>query len=151
MNDELILSQKPSALELEKVRAAAARYMKGARAPSTWRAYRSDWDTFVAWCQKTLEQALPSDPSTVARFIAAQAEMGIAPATLSRRLSAIRLIHLSARLLPPTDAFVVHKAMREIRRARKLPIPRKAPAVDRDIIRMVNAVDLGTRRVDAGA
>jgi site-specific recombinase XerD len=129
------------AISLREARDAAAEYAKGSRAASTWRAYESDWRTFSAWCQKVERPALPADPSSVALFLAAQAKLGIAPATLGRRLAAIRLMHVGAKLASPHDALEVDEVMRGIRRAWKRPAAQKAPAVDEEIQRMVDAVE----------
>jgi site-specific recombinase XerD len=129
------------ALELEAAREAAETYAKGSRAASTWRAYESDWRMFGAWCQSVDRASLPADPATVALFLAAQAKLGIAPSTLGRRLAAIRLMHVGARLASPHDALQVDEVMRGIRRAWKRPVTQKAPAVDEEIKRMVNAVE----------
>ena len=129
------------ALELEAAREAAETYAKGSRAASTWRAYESDWRTFLAWCQSVDQASLPAEPATVALFLAAQAKLGVAPSTLGRRLAAIRLMHVGARLASPHDALQVDEVMRGIRRAWKRPVAQKAPAVDDEIKRMVDGVE----------
>ena len=99
------------ALELEAARGAAESYAKGSRAASTWRAYESDWRMFLAWCRAVGRVSLPAEPATVALFLAAQAKLGIAPSTLGRRLAAIRLMHVGARLASPHDAIQVDEVM----------------------------------------
>jgi site-specific recombinase XerC len=76
--------------------AAARRYARKSRAKSTWRAYRSDWQQFKAWCQTVGLQPIPAEPRTIAIFVANQASDGLNPSTLTRRLAAIRLVHLGA-------------------------------------------------------
>lgn len=120
---------------------AAAHYAKASRARSTWRAYAADWKAFQAWCRAVDLSPLPATPHTVALFIAAEAKNGRAPSTLGRRLSAIRLMHVGAKLPSPHDALEVDEVLRGIRRSWKQPPTRKAPAVDEDIKRMVDAVE----------
>ena len=60
-----------------------------ARAPSTQRAYGSDWRIFEAWCREADLPALPAHPATVAMFVAAPAVAGRKPSTLARRVAAI--------------------------------------------------------------
>jgi len=127
-------------VSLEEAQAAALSYARGSRAASTWRAYESDWRVFVAWCRAVHRPALPADASSVALFLAAEAKRGLAPSTLGRRLAAIRLMHVGARFASPHDAIEVEEVMRGIRRAWKRPPAQKAPAVDSDIQRMVDAV-----------
>jgi site-specific recombinase XerD len=130
----------PSTLSLEAAQVAAQEYARGSRAASTWRAYEADWKAFLAWCQSVEQAALPATPTTVAPFLAAQATLGFAPSTLGRRLAAIRLMHVGARLPSPHDAIEVDEVMRGIRRAWKRPPTQKAPAVDDEIKRMVDTV-----------
>jgi integrase len=103
---------------------------------------------FLAWCRGVDRVALPADPATVALFLAAQAKLGIAPSTLGRRLAAIRLMHVGARLASPHDALEIDEVMRSIRLAWKRPIAQKVPAVDEEIKRMVDAVEPQTLKGD---
>ena len=130
---------------LQEALRAARRYVKGARATSTQRAYTSDWKIFKAWCAQVDLVALPAAPATVALFLAVEAERGRAPNTLQRRAAAIRLKHLRAKVTPsPTDAVEVTEVMAGIRRDWGRPPNRKAAAVDEEIQRMVETVDLKT-------
>lgn len=124
---------------LARAEAAAADYARDSRATSTWRAYESDWRIFRAWCASVACAALPAEPSTVAIFLASEAKRGIAPSTLSRRLAAIRLMHVGAKVASPHDAIEVEEVLRGVRRRTKRPVNRKAPAVDEDIKRLVDA------------
>jgi site-specific recombinase XerD len=94
-------------LSLEAAELAAHEYARGSRAAATWRAYEADWKAFLAWCQSVEQAVLPATPTTVALFLAAQATLGFAPSTLGRRLAAIRLMHVGARLSSPHDAIEV--------------------------------------------
>jgi integrase len=124
---------------LEEATKAAAKYAKSSRAASTWRVYESDWKIFRSWCESVQMTPLPAIPSTVALFLAAEAKARKAPATLSRRLAAIRLMHLGAKYPSPHDALEVTEVLRGIRRAWKRPVTQKAPAVDEDLKLMVDA------------
>jgi site-specific recombinase XerD len=131
----------PPATVLEEAQKAAANYARSSRAASTWRAYESDWRIFLAWCRHVDRSALPAEPAVVALFLADQAKLGIAPSTLGRRLAAIRLMHVGAKLASPHDALEVDEVMRGVRRRWKRPVSRKVPAVDDEIKRMVDAVE----------
>lgn len=132
-------------LELDNALQAARRYSKKSRANSTWRAYRSDWRLFEAWCQTVALPNLPADPDTVAMFVASQASAGLNPSTLNRRLAAIRLVHLGAGHPSPHNALRVVEVMRGIRRDWSQPPAKKTAAVDDDIKRMADSVEPGTR------
>lgn len=148
MRKKLMIPARPAlpAMVLEAARAAAARYARGSRAPATWRAYESDWKVFTAWCASAKQPALPAEPSTVALFLAAQAKLGRAPSTLDRRLAAIRLMHVGAKVAPPHDALEVAEVMRGIRRAWKRPVAQKAPALEQDVKKMSALVEADTLR-----
>lgn len=133
-------------LALQEAREAAAAYARGSRSGATWRAYASDWKNFSAWCQSVKQRDLPASSTTVALYIGAQAKQGYAPSTLGRRLAAIRLMHLGARVPSPHDALEVDEVMRGVRRIWQRPPEQKAPAVDEDIKRMVDSIDLSTMK-----
>jgi site-specific recombinase XerD len=115
-------------------------------APSTRRLYAADWKLFGRWCASMQLPALPATSSTVAMFLGAQAQDGFAPATLERRLAAIRLMHLEAKFSSPHDAIEVAEVMRGIRRRWKRPPARKAAAVDNVVRRLLDAVEPQTLR-----
>jgi site-specific recombinase XerD len=129
------------ALALERARKSAERYAKGSRAASTWRAYEADWRAFTAWCTSVKKTPLPAEAHTVALFIADQADAGFAPSTLKRRMAAIRLMHVGAKLRSPHGAIEIAEVMRGVRRHWKRPPAQKAPAVEDEIKRMVDAVE----------
>ena len=128
------------AVSLDEALDAAAGYAKGSRSAATWRAYEADWKVFQGWCGAVELVPLPATPHTVALFIAAEAKRGRAPSTLGRRLAAIRLMHVGAKVPSPHDALEVDEVLHGIRRAWKRPPAQKAPAVDEVIMRMVDAV-----------
>jgi site-specific recombinase XerD len=128
------------ATALAEAAAAADTFATASRAASTWRAYESDWRIFCSWCQEVDLSALPAAPATVAMFLASQAAK-TAPSTLNRRLAAIRLIHLGARLPSPHDTVEVHEVMRGIRRLSTRRVVKKEAAVDEHIKKMVDTCD----------
>ena len=133
-------------IELERAFDAARRYAQKSRAKSTWRAYRSDWQQFESWCGSVGLATLPAEPETVAIFVASEAVGGLSPSTLTRRLAAIRLIHLGAGHPSPHNTIQVTEVMLGIRRAWGKPPDRKAPAVDEEIKRMIDAVEPETNK-----
>jgi hypothetical protein len=119
---------------LAEIVKAASKYAKSSRSAATWRAYESDWRTFQSWCGAMKLQALPAAPSTVAVFLAAEAKQQIAPATLGRRLAAIRLIHLGAKYPSPHDALEVPLASAQGRFTALPVIPYSRPQTQSRII-----------------
>lgn len=132
--------------ELERAFTEARRYAKKSRAKSTWRAYENDWAQFEAWCQTVALDALPAEPDTVAMFVASQAANGLSPSTITRRLAAIRLVHLGANHPSPHNTVQVMEVMRGIRRDWAKPPEKKAPAIDEEIKLMADAAEPGTAK-----
>ena len=61
------------AVELVSLQQQAEQFVRAAKAPSTLRAYRSDWDHFTGWCNQHRMCALPASPETVALYLTALA------------------------------------------------------------------------------
>jgi Site-specific recombinase XerD len=125
---------------------AARAYAINEKAAATRRAYQSDWRIFAAWCEARGAAALPAAPEAVAAFLAAQAEAGAKPSTLSRRAAAIRYAHALAGHEPPTAAEAVKATMRGIRRTHGTAPVQKAPATAARIAEMVAAIPTDTLR-----
>jgi len=137
------------ALRRDAAMDAARKYAHESRSASTWRTYESAWRVFTAWCDSVALTALPAEPDTVAMFIGAQAELGLAESTLAHRLAAIRLMHLGQGLPSPHNTLAVMEVMRGLRRhrARAGQEPeKKAPIVDAIVKRLVDHLDVQTRR-----
>jgi site-specific recombinase XerD len=119
---------------------AAANFAKEQHARATRKAYRTDFGIFEAWCASHGLAALPALPGTVATFLAAQAEDGAKPSTLSRRLAAIRCVHARANHPSPTAHEVVKATLAGIRRTRGVAPDRKAPITAERLLQMVALV-----------
>lgn len=122
---------------------AAARYASASRSASTQRLYESDFRQFEEWCRGRGLTALPADPRVVATYMASEADRGMLPPTLTRRLAAIGWKHRQAGHMPPQrteDAAPLLEVMSGIRRSRRKPV-RKAIAAEADhLSRMLEAM-----------
>ncbi len=109
---------------------------RGAIAPNTVQALRSDTAIFTAWCAEYDHEPLPATPDTVAAFIDAQAEIK-APATVRRYTASIAHLHRAAGLDDPTKDEGPKLALKRMARAKgtrqKQAQPLNRPAVDRMI------------------
>lgn len=124
---------------------SARYYANRSNADSTWKAYTSDWKAFESWCRSVSAAALPACPETVCGFLATEAKDGRALSTLRRRLSAIRLMHIARDLPSPHEAHTVALVLKGIANEQKHRTLRKAkPALDTDVKRMIDAMDLTT-------
>jgi site-specific recombinase XerD len=120
------LAQVPASLmpQVEQVKTL----LRNRHAESTRRAYAADLLAFKGWADKHGVEALPATPHSVALFLADQASEGRRPATLQRRLAAIRHLHREAGYPSPTDAEVVTAAMAGVRRTLGASQRQVAPA-----------------------
>lgn len=134
----------PSAAVSEQTRANLA----ASKSDRTKRAYRSDAAHFEAWCGERDRPALPAAPETVADYISSLAEVGMAAATITRRLSAISQGHKMAGLETPTQTQLVRMTAAGIRRTLGTA-PHQARAILVDDLRAMLAAlpdDLRGRR-----
>jgi integrase len=89
--------------------------------------------------------ALPAESLTVAMFLQAQHDAGLAVSTLQQRLAGIKAIHQAQQLPSPTDASVVREAMKGIRRLNRARVPdAKEAATDSVIREMLAHIDTST-------
>ncbi len=104
--------------ELEALRATLQRYAEhatGAYAANTIKAWVSDGQVFVRWCQGQGHRPLPAHPATVAGFVRALGGAR-ATATMRRYLASIAALHRAAQLTDPTQAPEVVLALRTLQR-----------------------------------
>lgn len=129
---------------------AARRYLDQARASATRLKYDRDWQAFSAWCAVRQQQALPAAAETVAIYLAAEADRGLTPPTLTRKVAAIGFAHRRAGLDPPhrqPGGTLVADTLAGIRRER-LHVPRKKTAAEADILFTVLLQLHGNRLAD---
>jgi site-specific recombinase XerD len=91
-------------------------HIEGAYAPNTIRAFKADFEEFMAFCEANFESALPSNPQTVARFVEMVTKKGLASATIRRKLVSIGSVHRLSELPDPTKAGCVALAVRKMHR-----------------------------------
>lgn len=133
----------------QRVLAEAARhYIDQSLSFATRKAYASDVKIFRAWCAAHALTALPAAPETVALFLADQAQAGVAAATLTRRLAAIKCAHEAQGHATPTAHKGVTAALKGIRRAKgTAPIKKKAATADlvKEMVRRCPPTRVGQR------
>jgi hypothetical protein len=76
---------------------AASEYAKSKDADSTQQGYAADFRLFTARCEANGLPSLSATIPSVATYIAIEAQRGIRPATIDRRLVAIRYTHIAIR------------------------------------------------------
>lgn len=108
-----------------------------------FRRYRTDFRLFGDWCAGAGLTPLPTVPETVAAFLAHEADRGTKPATIARRLAAIRYAHLLANHEPPTTSEAVRAVLRGIRRTHGTAPAQKAAATSERITAMLEHIGPG--------
>jgi integrase len=134
-------------LSVKELTEKARLYAKSAKAPSTLRAYMSDWLQFENWCRLHRLQSLPASPETVALYIADIAS-NHAVATITRRLCSITERHRASGFAnSPANAhhLVVSETMKGIRRVFGTVQKGKSPLLTADIRKIVSKCPRGTR------
>lgn len=113
------------------------KYLNHSLSPSTRKFYTIDLRIFSEWCQSLGLETQPATSDTVARFLVAQAQMGIKPATLVRRLAAIKMIHEALGYDSPTQHKLVKSVLKGIKREKGVAPKKKAPATAERIANMI--------------
>jgi site-specific recombinase XerD len=117
-------------------------FARASKAAATRRAYQKDFARFTAWCAERHLPAVPAAPETVAAFLAAEVARGIKPASIGRRVAAIRYAHkLAGHDDPPTGSEVVKATVNGIRRTVGAAPVRKAPATADKVVAMAALAD----------
>jgi site-specific recombinase XerD len=136
---ELIITSQTEQQLLDKTKLddLTKNYMQQSLSPSTRKFYRIDFGIFSRWCESLGLIALPATPDTIARFLAAQASNDIKPATLIRRLAAIRMAHEAQGYATPTQHKGVKAVLKGIKREKGVAQKKKAPATAERIESMI--------------
>jgi site-specific recombinase XerD len=117
------------------------RYTDNAKAANTRKAYRIDWDDFVAWCQEHGTEPMPTTPETIAEYLVHLAEAGAKVATIQRRLASLSVAHQMRGYEHhnPVRSGLVTTTLQGIRRTLGTAQAQKAPLVTPDLTRLVAA------------
>jgi integrase len=141
MQDKLITLSHPST-GLEDLIQKANDLIRAAKAPSTRKAYQSDFRIYDSWCTDHGLTSLPSAPETIALYIASWVVARLAPATIARRLASISKAHQAAGFEESpasTRHFVVSEVLKGARRTLGVAQKCKDPLLLNDIRRLVDS------------
>lgn len=137
----------------DPITAEDAAAIAASRSQATWRAYASDWQDFLGWCERHGYGALPATSATLRAYLHALAEGGYVTrsgqhrpykaATIQRRLATITQRHKAAGWPSPCDDPTVRAVWAGIRRqlgAQGRVAPRQTRPVLLDTLRSMLAV-----------
>lgn len=111
----------------QKLEAIAKSYIQQSLSLGTRKMYTSDLRVFAKWCKEHGQIVLPATPNTVMLFLAYEAKRGIKPATLVRRLAAIKMAHEASNYESPTQHKSVKVTLKGIKREQGTAPNKKAP------------------------
>jgi site-specific recombinase XerD len=117
----------------------AKTYIRARHSDATRRCYAADLQAFNRWCESRGLPALPAHSDTVVLFLAAQAAKGQKPATIVRKLAAIRHLHREAGHPTPTDSDAVRATLAGIKRDTGTAQRQAAPATADRLMLMLAA------------
>jgi integrase len=122
-------------------------FIASAKADSTKRAYRSDWDRFSTWCGTTGHTPLPATPTTVALYLAAQASTRKV-STLTRWVSSINAAHRAYGHPEPgvSTAAIYAETMKGIRRTYGVRRDGKKPLLRDDVVECLSMLGSKSNR-----
>lgn len=97
--------------------------IEGAYAPSTIRAYKTDFANYITFCENHSQEVFPPNPQILAEFINHLAEKGISSASIRRAVAGISTIYRLNRMPDPSkdpECLIAMKRMhRKLGRAAK--------------------------------
>lgn len=120
--------------------AAAIDFAGQALAPNTLRAYRTDWQHFIAWCADAGFSPLPAEPDAVAAYLASMAKTHTSSA-LVRRLAALSRAHRLAQQPWPAAHPAIRNTLRGIQRNHGRPVRQAAALATEEVRRLVATCD----------
>lgn len=139
-NSALVHPAKSDLAALTHDAEAARGYAERSLSKATRDAYQSDIGIFKNWCEARGVTTMPASPEVVASFAAWQADTGLKPSTISRRLAAIRMLHRASGLETPTSSEIVTATVRGIRREHGAAPTKKTAATSQVILAMLEHV-----------
>lgn len=115
-------------IDMEALRMERAAISSRRRSSSTRRAYESDWRDWLGWCRELGRAPLPGSPDTLSLYVVHQAQRGLLPSTIARRVTSVVARHLAAGHGSPAPAGgEVREVLAGLRR-RMGSAPRRAKA-----------------------
>ena len=115
----------------------------------TRRVYGAQWRIFTGWCDEVGLAALPAEPLTVARYLAARANAGASIATLRLAASAISKAHEWAKLESPCRDPGVRASLKGWGRRLSRP-QRQSGALTADVLAVIRLTAVQPRKRGRG-
>ncbi len=141
--------EPPSLPELRAADRGVAQSLEAVLSHNTRRTYDAQWRAFTGWCDQVGLSALPAEPLTVARYLAARANSGASIATLRLATSAISKAHEWAKLESPCRDPGVRASLKGW--GRRLAKPqRQSGGLTADVLAVIRLTAIQPRRRGRG-
>ena len=145
-----IVPRQPAALPaLRAADQGVADALESVLSDNTRRVYGAQWRIFTGWCDEVGLSALPAEPLTVARYLAARANAGASIATMRLATSAISKAHEWAKRESPCRDPGVRASLKGW--GRRLAKPqRQSGALTADVLAVIRLTAVQPRRRGRG-
>ena len=145
-----IVPVEPASLpELRAADRGVADALESVLADNTQRVYQTQWRIFAGWCDEVGLRALPAEPLTVARYLAARAGSVASVATIRLATSAISKAHEWAKLESPCRDPGVRASLKGW--GRRLARPqRQSGALTADVLAVIRLTAVQPRKRGRG-
>ena len=145
-----IVAHQPADLpQLAAADRGVASSLEAVLSDNTRRTYDAQWRSFDDWCDEVGLSALPAEPLTVARYLAARANDGASVATLRLATSAISKAHEWAKLESPCRDPGVRASLKGWGRRLSKP-QRQSGALTADVLAVIRLTAQQPRRRGRG-
>ena len=141
--------EPPSLPELRAADQGVAQSLEAVLSDNTRRTYDAQWRSFAGWCDDVGLSALPAQPLTVARYLAARASTGASIATLRLATSAISKAHGWAKLESPCRDPGVRASLKGWGRRLSKP-QRQSGALTADVLAVIRLTAVQPRKRGRG-
>lgn len=115
-------------------------YLKNSKAANTLIAYKSDWQSFVTYCQSYDLCPLPSNETTLASYITYMAD-NHKTSTIVRHMASIGQAHVTAGYPDVTKVPIIRTLLQGIKRTNKCLTTKAEPLLLPDIHAIVDSLD----------
>lgn len=131
LQSNTLVKQDPLSTTLAKLsdlHSQATTYIRQSKANSTWKAYKSDWQHFLNWCNDHQQMSLPATPETIVLYITSLASTH-KTSTIQRRLASIAQHHQGNNFEDPTKSILVKETWKGLRRSKGTSQTQKSPVL----------------------
>lgn len=142
--ESLVKQEHTQALELSARLDRISDLMESSKSPATRKAYRRDWDTFLAWCAQEGVQPMPAHPISLVLFLDTLRQEGKKSSTIRRALAAVAHAHKLQGHASPAKDWKVLEALKGLERKEfdaGIQPDRARALLREDLSRMLSTLD----------